>query len=104
MAMAELSLALHGVMTAQLAARESREVIGEEEPMFYNPMWSYFGDRSPGPPGSYYLRSSKPLNYFWLMLDQVLLRPSLAPALTEVGIVDHDGGESLLTANGLRDA
>jgi hypothetical protein len=43
------------------------------------------------------------LNYFWAIYDQVLLRPSLAPALTEVSILDHDGQESLLTANGLPD-
>ena len=40
---------LHAMMTRQLAARQSRTVQGREYPMFYNPMWGHFGDRTGGP-------------------------------------------------------
>jgi hypothetical protein len=93
--------ALHAVMTRALAGREERDVRGRTYRMFYNPMWGHFGDRNDGPPGTYYLRSSKPGNYFWNMYDQVLLRPSLMHALTELRILDQDGVDPLVTSNGL---
>ena len=73
----------------------------EEHPFFYNPMWGCFGDRTPGPPGSFYLGTSKPVNYFWNIYDQVLLRPGLVDALRDLAILDTDGSESLLTKAGL---
>jgi hypothetical protein len=45
--------------------------------LFYNPMWSHFGDASL-PPGTYYYDKSNPeVDPLWNMFDQVLLRPSL---------------------------
>jgi hypothetical protein len=93
--------ALHAVMTKDVARRGSREVRGEEYPFFYNPMWGCFGDRTAGPPGSFYLGASKPVNYFWNVYDQVLLRPGLMDSLRELAVLDSDGVESLLTASGL---
>ena len=92
---------LHGVMTRQLADRESRIVSGRAELMFYNPMWAFFGDRTLGPPGTYYLRSSKPVNYYWNIYDQVLLRPAVARDLLDLEILTTDGQDSLLTKDGL---
>jgi hypothetical protein len=92
---------LHAVMTQDLARREERTVAGQPYRFFYNPMWGYFGDRSPGPPGTYYLRSSRPGQYFWNIYDQVLLRPALMDRLVGEAILDHDGTESLLTRKGL---
>jgi hypothetical protein len=94
---------IHGVMTTGLANRESRKVSGRDFPFFYNPMWGLFGDRTPGPPGTHYYGSGKPVNYFWNMYDQVLVRPSLVSALSEVRILDSDGTQSLLTRTGLPD-
>ncbi len=48
-----------------------------EYPFFYNPMWSHYGDRSSGPPGTYYRGDGGQLLTYWYMLDQVLLRPEL---------------------------
>jgi endonuclease/exonuclease/phosphatase (EEP) superfamily protein YafD len=45
---------LHAMMTRALVKDGSREVQGREYPFFYNPMWGFFGDRTPGPPGTYY--------------------------------------------------
>ncbi|MGL6072969.1 MAG: endonuclease/exonuclease/phosphatase family protein [Fimbriiglobus sp.] len=79
---------------------ESRVADHVEYPQFYNPMWSHFGDRTPGPPGTYYFNDGA-ICYYWNMLDQVLLRPSVAEALTELRILDSDGKEPLVTKNGL---
>ena len=70
------------VMTRAVARGVDREVQGQRWRLLYNPMWDCFGDRTPGPPGTYYLRSAKPLNYFWNLYDQVLVRPALMEART----------------------
>jgi hypothetical protein len=92
--------ALHAVMTRSLARREKRVVSGRPYWTFYNPMWGCFGDRTDGPPGTYYLPPSKPGNYFWNIYDQVLLRPTLMDMLEELRILDSDGYDSLLTPRG----
>lgn len=94
---------LHGVNSATVAARETREVRGTEFRMFYNPMWGLRGDRSPGPSGTFYRGAADAVNYFWNTYDQVLLRPELAPRLSELEILATDGVESLLTPNGRPD-
>jgi hypothetical protein len=95
--------ALHAVMTRDIARREERTVRGKSYKFFYNPMWGCFGDRTAGPAGTYYLPAAKPVNYFWNLYDQVLLRPSLMDKLADLRILDSDGGETLLTKNGLPD-
>jgi len=92
---------LHGMMTKTVARRGSREVQMKAYPFFYNPMWGRFGDRTHGPPGTFYLGASKPVNYYWNIYDQILLRPGLMESLREVTILDTDGSESLLTPSGL---
>ena len=91
----------HAVMTKQQARGEERTVQAERYRYFYNPMWGNFGDRTNGPAGTYYLSSSKPLQYFWNMYDQVLLRPALMDSLVELEILTQDGIESLVTSGGL---
>jgi hypothetical protein len=94
---------LHGVMDSRVAEREVREIRGRVYPMFYNPMWGFLGDRTPGPPGTYYRSSSESVNYFWNTYDQVLVRPALMTHLSDVRILDSDGTESLLTPHGVPD-
>ncbi|HYH64018.1 MAG TPA: endonuclease/exonuclease/phosphatase family protein [Urbifossiella sp.] len=94
---------LHGVMTAAVAARDERTVGGRPYPLFYNPMWGQFGDRTPGPPGTYYRSAAEAVNYFWNTYDQVLVRPELVKSLKSVEVLTHDGVESLLTKNDLPD-
>ncbi|MBN9119088.1 MAG: hypothetical protein J0I06_07995 [Planctomycetes bacterium] len=67
-------------------------------------MWSALGDRSPGPPGTYYRSPSGSVNYFWNTYDQVLLRAELMHHLRGVRVPDSDGVDSLLTAHGLPDS
>jgi hypothetical protein len=73
----------HAVTDRRVAARGKRAVLGREYPFFYNPMWRFFGDRE-RPPGTYYKAQSKPIAYFWHMLDQVLVRPQA------LRLFDHD--------------
>jgi hypothetical protein len=49
----------------------------QEFPLYYNPMWSHFGDAVP-PAGTYYYDQSSPeVDPLWNIFDQVLLRPAL---------------------------
>jgi Endonuclease/Exonuclease/phosphatase family len=89
--------ALHAVMTTRLAERVERVVQGTTYRFFYNPMWGFFGDRTVGPPGTYYHRAATVGDLFWHMMDQVLLRPILMHGLQDLAILDRIGGESLLT-------
>ncbi|HZV07209.1 MAG TPA: endonuclease/exonuclease/phosphatase family protein [Gemmataceae bacterium] len=89
--------ALNSVMTRDLARREERTVAGRPYRLFYNPMWGCFGDRTPGPPGTYFYSGSTP---FWNIFDQVLLRPILMDRLVELCIVDGDGQDPPLTERG----
>ena len=95
---------IQGVMTKAVARAEERIVQGRSYSFFYNPMWGLFGDRTHGPPGSYFYNAPKPINYFWNLFDQVMVRPSLVECLTSVEILDHDGDESLLNSSGRPDA
>jgi endonuclease/exonuclease/phosphatase family metal-dependent hydrolase len=93
---------LNAVMTRDLAERRSRTVQSRAYPFFYNPMWSYFGDRHDGPPGTYYYERSEHVCYFWNVFDQVLLRPDLMNrcALDGVRILTRAGRLSLLSNDG----
>ncbi len=93
---------LHATMDRGIAAGGSRFVAGKSCCFFYNPMWSFFGDRGAAPPGTYFRRSGGEVNYFWHILDQVLIRPSLLKFLDKdaVNIVTEVGGMSLLTSRG----
>lgn len=71
-------VALHAVLSRQVAYRESRTVQGSDYPFFYNPMWSHFGDADRKTAGSYYYAHSGHVAYFWNLFDQVLIRPDLA--------------------------
>jgi len=94
---------LHAVMTRQLAAKKKRVVQSKEYPFFYNPMWSLFGDGSPGPAGTYYYAKAEHKAYFWNMFDQVLIRPELLDSFKneDLKIIDSDGDLSFLSADGL---
>lgn len=97
----------HGTMDKRIANRKTRRVLEQDRHFFYNPMWSLFGNDSDGPPGTYYYdASSEPVNYFWHMYDQVLLRPDLIPFFPdrELKILTHTQSASLVTNSGKPDA
>lgn len=65
---------LNAVTCQQIANRNNRTVYEKQYAFFYNPMWNLLGDKTPGPPGSFYFRTPKD-SIYWRMLDQILLRP-----------------------------
>lgn len=92
--------ALNAVMDRRLARPEGRSVAGRTYRYFYNPMWGHFGDRTPGPSGTFYRGPASPGDPQWHLFDQVLLRPALMDRLAHVEIIEHDGKVSLLTNHG----
>ncbi|MBM4034847.1 MAG: endonuclease/exonuclease/phosphatase family protein [Planctomycetes bacterium] len=96
---------LNAVMTTGLATRRTRTVQSREYPVFYNPMWRFFGDRGAQPSGTYFYQRSEHVCYFWNIFDQVLVRPDLICAFSDpaLRIVDSDGSTSLLNEAGYPD-
>lgn len=96
---------LHAVMCRSIARERSRTVQDEDYQFFYNPMWSLWGDASPGPPGTYYYRRAEYRLLFWNMFDQVLIRPDLLEYFhnEDLVILDSDGTSSLLSRGGYPD-
>ena len=94
---------LHGVMSRSIAEKEARVVQSQKYLFFYNPMWGLLGDGTQGPSGTYYYKSSKQKEFFWNMLDQVLIRPDLLPRFDNknLEIPESDGEISLLSKKGL---
>jgi hypothetical protein len=74
----------------------------EEFPLFYNPMWSHFGDAAQ-PAGTYYYDQSNPeVDPLWNIFDQVLLRPGLLGRFRHqnLKILTTDGTVSLVWDDG----
>jgi hypothetical protein len=76
----------NAMMTKGCLANGARKLCGQEFDFFYNPMWSFLGDLSPGSSGTIYYKKSQG-NYGWNMFDQVLLHQSLAHSLMDVQII-----------------
>ncbi len=96
---------LHAVTTRELALKGQRTIQEKSYRFFYNPMWSHFGDRQNGPPGTYYYDKAEYLTYFWNIFDQVLLRPGLLDGFKADGlrILTNSGNRSLLNLHGKPD-
>ena len=69
----------HAMMTRAAVSDGTRTIQGRQYPFFYNPMWGFFGDRTPGPAGTIYYRRPGQISYDWDMFDQVLIRPAALP-------------------------
>lgn len=70
----------HAVMDRHIAINKHRTIQGEKYSYFYNPMWNCLGDKNTGDaPGTYYYNKSEYEQYFWHILDQVILRPNMIP-------------------------
>lgn len=93
---------LHAVMSRRIAEKEGRVVGGKKYPFFYNPMWSFFGDISPTPPGTYYYSKSRHKEYFWHIFDQVLIRPALLNEFSseDLRIIESVRERSFLNSSG----
>lgn len=69
--------AFHSVPCEKIASAGSRVIKQREHHFFYNPMWNMFGDLNDNP-GSFFHRDSEQSVYFWHILDQVIIRPSIS--------------------------
>lgn len=96
--------ALHAVSSKQVASRVSRTVQGRKHNLFYNPMWSAYGDMGGRSPGSYFYDGGGAVTPFWHVFDHVLVRPSLMDTLKEARFLMDDGSRSLLGRDGRPDA
>jgi len=92
----------NGVMSRAIADKGARTVHGRDWSFFYNPMWGLFGDRTPGPPGTYYYTGTGPASYYWHIFDQVLLRPAMYQLCSniDVEILESDGYAPFLLPTG----
>ncbi len=94
----------HSVMSRDIADRRSRTISRQQFDFFYNPMWSQFGDRSAGPPGTYYSSRAGEIEYFWNTFDQVLVRSSLSSSFSSrIEVIVAIGDRTLLNSNGRPD-
>lgn len=97
---------LNAVMNKDIARMGQRKVNNKEYSFFYNPMWGFLGDTGKGEvSGTYYYNPSKPIQYYWHVLDQVLIRPSLLDNFdsSKVAIITKTTSFNLLTNKGLID-
>lgn len=91
----------HAVMTKDIALKGRRTVQSRKYPFFYNPMWGFFGDRTPGPPGTHYFRG-KHVSFEWNIYSQVLIRPDAIGWLDDtIEIMESIGDTKLLTKHGV---
>ncbi len=95
----------HAVMSRTIAKKQKRTVKRIKYPFFYNPMWNLFGDKTGGPLGTYYRWGSNPIEYFWHIFDQVLIRPDLLERFHDgdLEIVTSDGTNSFIFHDGIPD-
>lgn len=92
---------LHGIPIVNIAKKRTRIVNKKQYSMFYNPMWKLYGRQYPY--GTYYYNTSKIINYYWNLFDQVLIRPDVIKAFVEesLEIVHNVSDIALLSASGI---
>ena len=97
-----LAAGMNAMMTRACTSRGARVLGGKPYDFYYNPMWSLFGDGTPGPAGTIYNRSSQG-TYGWSMFDQVIVHHSLIPAFEKVEILTETGRRPLKNSSGRPD-
>ncbi|WPD20919.1 MAG: endonuclease/exonuclease/phosphatase family protein [Candidatus Electrothrix scaldis] len=95
---------LNAMMTKACAEKRTRGYLTKDYDLYYNPMWSLFGDNTKGPAGTIYNSKSRQGPYGWSIFDQVILHHSLIPFFQDVEIVTKAGNHSLMDKNGHPDA
>lgn len=90
---------LNNMNVRSIALNKSKKIFGQEYKPFYNPMWNFFGEYSKGNvPGTHYYNSSKYINFYWNIYDQIMVRPELLDSFEEddLKIICDIQGKSLL--------
>ncbi|MBI9041965.1 hypothetical protein [Lutibacter sp.] len=96
--------AFNAVLSADEALNNQRTDWYKKYDYFYNPMWSFMGDRNyiTGErklPGSYYFRKTRDVTLtYWNVFDKVILRPSLINLLDykSLRIIEKNNIETLI--------
>ncbi len=72
------SKGLHNINNKEIALTKTRNYNSRAYSFFYNPMWNFLGEKSKGTvQGTHFYNSYRPINHFWNMYDQVMIRPEL---------------------------
>lgn len=96
----------NAMMTEKIVNKRTRKVNNEDHSMFYNPMWSLYGDvHGNEVAGTYYYQTNFPVLQYWHMLDQVILRPDVIPVFDKrsLKIVAKGRSFDLLNKHGIID-
>lgn len=92
----------NAMQTGALAMKKYRNVNGKAYQMFYNPMWGLMGDlHGREVPGTFYYAPSQPIQSYWHLLDQVIMRPDVIPVFDKkkLKIVTSGKHYNLLNSN-----
>jgi hypothetical protein len=104
---------LCGLMDEKASLRLEKKYIKQgrgrdsENPIFYNPMWGCFGDRTQGPPATYRYVTQSHRDYLFYMFDQMMLRPSILKHLIkypnglDIQIIDTIRSVPLISKRGI---
>lgn len=93
--------ALNSLPCLKTAQRGKRKLEGRNHSFFYNPSWNLLGDFR-GSPGTFFLNAPEQRSDYWNLLDQMILRPSIADRLDKqsLRVVLRAGEIDLLKKNG----
>lgn len=90
----------HATMNIHIANNEYRKIRSKSYDYFYNPMWNLLGDGMIGKPsGSYYHKTNDFHQYFWKMIDQVIIRPDVIDKFNLDELKVLSGGDSFNLIN-----
>jgi len=96
--------AFNAVLSTKVSIKEKRTDWYKKFDYFYNPMWSFFGDRNHNTgaekiPGTYFLSKTRDTTLtYWNMFDKVIMRPNIMDEFdfSSLKIIEHNGTESLI--------
>ncbi len=96
---------LHAIPVSDVNGSHDRSVYDKVYSFFYNPTWRCYGSSVNGVLATHHHYKYEATELFWHMLDQVVIRPQLYPALMEknLRIITKIGMTNLLASSGKPD-
>jgi endonuclease/exonuclease/phosphatase family metal-dependent hydrolase len=94
-------VSLNSLPSLKIAKNGSRVFQGREHSFFYNPSWNLLGDLDDSP-GTYFHGSPSSLSHYWNILNQVIVRPTIADRFqtASLKILKNAGSHSLVNPDG----
>lgn len=95
------AFAFNSIPCQKTAMKETRKLQDRTYKFFYNPMWNLLGDYDNNP-GTYYTSTPNQVTYYWNILDQIIMRPSLIKYFVKdsLAILQNINGKPLVDQNG----